>query len=266
MEIKFNVTGNDRKALVKAIADISGEASKYLGAPSFAYQIGDCYTVSKNGDLSVSDSADKAKVDSLVEELYRRGFESETAAAETENISDNIIELRFPKTDFSETTVDNLRKLIAAKGSLIKEALGIDTLEVKEQESRVGFAWFQKETPHEDLKQYRIFLSALIKMAKEQKRVTAKETEVTNKKYAFRCFLLRLGFIGAEYKTARKTLLRNFEGSSAFKDGKKKEATSDTAEALADERLILELNGIYDDAELAEAIEDARLIHELNAM
>lgn len=265
MEIKFNVTGNDRKALVKAIADISGEASKYLGAPSFAYQIGDCYTLSKNGDLTVSDSADKAKVDALVEELYRRGFESETAAAESVD-DEGVIEVQFPRTGFSEITVDNLRKLIASKGSLIKEALGINTLEVKEYDDHIGFPWFKAETPHEDVKEYSVFLEALIKMAKEQKRVTAKETEVTNKKYAFRCFLLRLGFIGAEYKTARKTLLRNFEGSSAFKDGKKKEATPDTSEALADERLILELKGIDDDAELAEAIEDARLIHELNAM
>ena len=42
-----------------------------------------------------------------------------------------------------------------------------------------------------------------------------------NEKYAFRCFLLRLGFIGAEYKAARKVLLRNLTGSSAFKSGKR---------------------------------------------
>ena len=264
MEIKFNVTGNDRKALVKAIADISGQTSKYLGAPNFAYQIGDCYIVSKNGDLSVLDEADKANVNALVEELYRRGFESEAAAESVDN--EGVIEVQFPRTGFSETTVDNLKKLIASKGSLIKESLGINTLEVKEYDDRIGFPWFETGMHNENMKEYHVFLEALIKMAKEQKRVTAKETEVTNKKYAFRCFLLRLGFIGAEYKTARKTLLRNFEGSSAFKDGKKKEATSDTSEALADERLILELNGIDDDAELAEAIEDARLIHELNAM
>ncbi len=36
-----------------------------------------------------------------------------------------------------------------------------------------------------------------------------------------RCFLLRLGFIGAEYKGARAILLRNLQGSSAFRDGGK---------------------------------------------
>ncbi len=58
-------------------------------------------------------------------------------------------------------------------------------------------------------------------MAKDAKRVTAKEKETDNDKYAFRCFLLRLGFIGDEYKSDRKVLLKNLTGSSAFKSGKK---------------------------------------------
>ena len=56
-------------------------------------------------------------------------------------------------------------------------------------------------------------------MALKQKRITTKEKPVDNEKYAFRCFLLRLGFIGAEYKTARKILLKNLSGSSAFRNG-----------------------------------------------
>ena len=55
--------------------------------------------------------------------------------------------------------------------------------------------------------------------------VTVKAVE--NEKYAFRCFLLRLGFIGAEYKTERKILLKNLTGSSAFKSGAKKEVPGD---------------------------------------
>ena len=58
-------------------------------------------------------------------------------------------------------------------------------------------------------------------MARNQKRVNAKEKDTDNEKYAFRCFLLRLGFIGDEYKIARKILLRNFSGSSAFKSSPK---------------------------------------------
>ena len=60
-------------------------------------------------------------------------------------------------------------------------------------------------------------------MAKNQKRINAKEKELDNEKYAFRCFLLRLGFIGDAYKAERKILLRNLTGSSAFKSGTAKE-------------------------------------------
>ena len=57
-------------------------------------------------------------------------------------------------------------------------------------------------------------------MAKNQKRITAKPREDENEKYAFRCFLLRLGFIGDEFKEDRKILLKNLDGSSAFKTKK----------------------------------------------
>ena len=43
------------------------------------------------------------------------------------------------------------------------------------------------------------------------------DKEVENEKYAFRCFLLRLGFIGDDNKTARRILLQNLSGNSAFR-------------------------------------------------
>ena len=57
-------------------------------------------------------------------------------------------------------------------------------------------------------------------MARDAKRVSSKPTETDNDKYAFRCFLLRLGFIGKEYTTARKILLRNLTGNSTFRSVK----------------------------------------------
>lgn len=47
---------------------------------------------------------------------------------------------------------------------------------------------------------YLHFVHALCEMACNQKRISVQEREVENEKYAFRCFLLRLGFIGEEYK------------------------------------------------------------------
>ena len=71
-----------------------------------------------------------------------------------------------------------------------------------------------------------VLIAALCQTAKTLTRVTAKEHAVPNEKYAFRCFLLRLGMVGPEYKKTRKILLRNLSGNSAFRDGKKKEADS----------------------------------------
>ena len=70
------------------------------------------------------------------------------------------------------------------------------------------------------VKAYTHFIAALCEMSVSQKRISATEKLAENEKYAFRCFLLRLGFIGAEYKDERKILLENLSGSSAFRSGK----------------------------------------------
>ena len=76
----------------------------------------------------------------------------------------------------------------------------------------------------DETKAYTPLIAALCEMAKNAKRVTATKKEIDNEKYAFRCFLLRLGFIGADYKAERKILLKNLSGSSAFKSGSRREA------------------------------------------
>ena len=65
--------------------------------------------------------------------------------------------------------------------------------------------------------------------AVQQKRVTAKEKAVENEKFAFRVFLIRLGFVGQDFRVARKILLKNLAGNSAFKNGapSKQEVTVD---------------------------------------
>ena len=206
MELYYNRTGAERKELVAAIAEITGEKSKYLGAPSMAYQIGD-YQVSKEGILSGPDS-DEAE--QLTTELSSRGFEGECREHEV-NIS---VPLEY-------VDVGNLIHLLEAKGELIKKALGIENTFIKEEDEMVTFPWFKDLTP-EEVQTYTKFISALCKMSVTQKRVTAKAKEVENEKYSFRCFLLRLGFIGDEFKADRKILLSKLDGSAAFKCGHKK--------------------------------------------
>lgn len=222
MTIKFNVPGKKRKEMVQEIANWLGCEIKYLGAPSFAYEI-DYFTVDKNGNLIFDDMADSEVIERLLEHLYDEGFESDISAENTETDSDTGFSVSMPMEDFTETSIQNLRNLVEAKGNLIKKAVGAEKLPIEIINGRLDFAWFKKDSTPEELHAYMQFVTALCSMAKTQKRINAKEKEYENEKYAFRCFLLRLDFIGDAYKTSRKILMRNFTGSSAFKTAKSEE-------------------------------------------
>ena len=125
-----------------------------------------------------------------------------------------------------KVAVGNLTKLLDAKGNLIRKALGITDLRIEVLEDRVAFPWFS-QVDTDSAAAYTHFISALCEMSRNAKRVTATEKPVDNEKYAFRCFLLRLGFIGSEYKVERKILLKNLSGSSAFKNGGADHAVSE---------------------------------------
>ncbi len=243
MRIEFNRTGAERKELVTAIGEILEVKPKYKGMPSAAYEI-DYFTVTRDGALEFDDRADSGEIENLLERLADRGIAAvptetaqEAATAEPEEAAENNAadsETGEPEANVGLTVeipldkvqVGNLTKLLDAKGSLIKKALGVDDLRFEIRDDRIAFPWFD-EVDTDSAKAYTHFISALCWMAKEAKRVIAKEKEAENEKYAFRCFLLRLGFIGAEYKAERKILLKNLEGSSAFKSGQRKEAVGD---------------------------------------
>ena len=230
MTITINATGAERKRLVNTISEWLGEEPHYCGAPTFAYEIAR-FTVEKNGSLTFSDLVDSEVVERLLEHLYDEGFDIDQSHTEDdpetaeENETANIdgIVIQLPSTDFTEASLANLEALVNAKGNLIKKALKADSLPINRNGDLIEFPWFGPTTEPQELQAYTHFLTALCEMAKTQKRITAKEKEVDNEKYAFRCFLLRLGFIGDEFKYERKVLLRNLEGSSAFKSGSKKE-------------------------------------------
>ena len=219
MTITINAQGAERKRLVKTIAEWLGEDVHYCGAPTFAYEIGR-FTVKKDGSLSFSDLIDSEVVERLLEHIYDEGFDIDQSHTE-EAVTG--VSIQMPLSEFTETALANLEAIVEAKGSLIKKALGTDDLTINRINGRLDFPWFPNYTSPEEVKAYMHFISALCEMAKTQKRITAKEKEVDNEKYAFRCFLLRLGFIGEQFKAERKILLRNLTGSSAFKSGAKEE-------------------------------------------
>jgi len=227
MTIIIHAKGEERKRLVKTIAAWLGEEAHYCGAPTFAYEIGR-FTVEKDGSLSFSELVDSAVVERLLEHIYDEGFDIDQSQTEEEDdevekkaVGDPTgISIQIPASEINDATFENLQAIVSAKGALIKKALGAEELPIIRIGNRVDFPWFRPYGDMHEVNAYMHFITALCEMARTQKRITAKEKEVDNEKYAFRCFLLRLGFIGEEYKEMRKILLRNLSGSSAYKTSK----------------------------------------------
>lgn len=224
MVLHFNVEGESRKAMVKAIETELGVKARYLGVPSCSYEVGN-YIVGKNGELEFADEIAMEETSKVVDAcVMTTGVSPEewgnnTQTNENEPQGEELgLTVAIP---IEKVKVGNLMALIDSKAGLIKKALGIDDLEISIEEDKVSFPWFSNEIEPETLQTYTRFIVSLCEMSVKQKRIQAKEKEVDNEKYAFRCFLLRLGFIGTEFKADRKILLKNLEGSAAFKNGAK---------------------------------------------
>ena len=155
MRIEFHVTGADRKALVTAMSEILEARPKYLGMPTAAYEV-DYFRIDKNGTVEFDDRADSGEIENLLDRLAERGFTA--AAKETGELSEEIANepqgenvgcgcqvdtsCEARSTDRADrrdlmvamplesANIDNLKKLLEAKGSLIKKAFGIDELPV----------------------------------------------------------------------------------------------------------------------------------------
>ena len=168
-------------------------------------------------------------VEDVLEALEQAGFPCEAhedlpeEKQATEEQETDSLSISMPRESFTDEALENLDHLLESKGNLIKKAFGIEEATYTLVEDKVMFNWLNGEVTPEKAKATQDFISKLCEMAKTQKRVTAKAKAVDNEKYAFRCFLLRLGLIGAEYKETRKILMANLSGNASFKSGKKKE-------------------------------------------
>ena len=210
MELKYEMKGAERKKLVQAIEDLTGYKAKYLGMPSAAYEIGN-FIVDKEGTVKCEDDF---TLERLVHNLIADGF-----IPKEEDISERKatqgLTVAIPR---DKVNLSKLEKIFENKGDLIKRALGVTSLEIEEDEEKVSFPWFEN-IDNEHLMTYTKFIASLCKMSIDAKRINGSSKEVANEKYAFRCFLLRLGFIGDEFKKDRKILLEKLSGSSAFRNG-----------------------------------------------
>ncbi len=241
----------DRKEIVKVLEEHFGIKAKYMGAPSFAYQIeteGDTYTIDREGRI-ITQEGKEIELDRLI-----KGSVEEEKIELTETPT---LEIAIPMTDHTGATLRNLVNMIYSKQDLIKKALGLEDDIIQEnfviginenkvetledfkatinnignsgcqgiifnfEDNTITFRFIEGEGDAEKLKVYILLVVTMINQtAKNLKCASYKSKPTDNPKYTFRVWLLRQGMIGDEYKQVRKILLENLDGNSVFRSGK----------------------------------------------
>ena len=217
-EIRFTLESKQRPKLAQEIGNILGTAPHYERVPSCAYDIAG-YRLDKERVLHIPDGVAEETVEDLILQLRECGFQDDAEVTEEVPVQQEKLTIAIPRESLTDTALENLQKIIVNKQTLFQRTFRTDSTEIEITEEKINFTWFPYTTDSDEIAAYTQFISRLCDMARDAKRVSSKPTETDNDKYAFRCFLLRLGFIGKEYKTARKILLRNLTGNSAFRYG-----------------------------------------------
>ena len=209
-----------RRELVSTLAKLLNEKPRYCYAPSFAFAFSQC-TVDRDAVIHPSENAEQQAVIDLAALLNRRGFECEVRdiAADAPE-SEGHYTVRIERGKISEETLNKLRRIVRGKAGLLRQALGESPLEILADAEDCTFPWFPTDSDETTRNAYAVFIEKLIAFAEQRTRVTAEDKPCDNPKYVFRCFLLRLGFIGTEYRKERAVLLRNLQGCSAFRSGR----------------------------------------------
>ena len=217
-EIRFTLESKQRPKLAQELGNILGTAPHYERVPSCAYDIAG-YRLDKEGVLHIPEGAEETAKD-LILQLRERGFQDDAEITEEVPVQQDKLTIVIPRESITDMALENLQKIIANKQILFQRAFRTDNTEIEITDEKINFTWFPYTADGDELAAYTQFISRLCDMARDAKRVSSKPTETDNDKYAFRGFLLRLGFIGKEYKSVRKILLRNLTGNSAFRSVK----------------------------------------------
>lgn len=280
MTIKTNAT--DRKSVVKALVQMTGEDSIYLGPPTFAYHIG-AYTVDRNGAITTEEDETALK-----EYLGANGL------IDPELAMSNVV---VPIPDITPLELKNLIFLIHSKQYLLNRVVGhtafsipgklIEALEQKQPEDMEEFHTLLAEhqnglkglaiageaiTFSYPMQQDATKNSALTELmenavayARAARRVNPKLVMEENEKYYLRSWLLRVGFSGPAAQEKRKALLEGLNGHTAFRtpadEAKWKAARAAEKQAKESD----DVPTLTPEQEQAEAVADAALIEQVNA-
>ena len=243
MRIETNAA--NRKDVVKAVSGILGEPSKYLGVSTCAYEVGNC-TIDRSGAVETEDekTAEMVRAGLLEQGL----IESLQAEVEETTVS-------LPVEGMTAEGLKNLIFLTRSKQYLINRAFAEDVFRVPTalveelgsteipdaetflqtfqnhaegcrgigfQDGKITFTLPTADDP-DMIKAFTHLTAAMVQQAKEQKRISPKETIEENEKYYMRIWLLRLGFGGKEGKEVRDLLMKKLKGHSAFRTEENKQ-------------------------------------------
>ena len=252
MTVTTNTT--DRKALAKALADKLGTTAKYMGPPTFGYQVGD-YIVDRNGNIEGEDfEALRDFLQSIgcfpEEETEPAGEQTEPETETPDSGTQDQVSISVPADDLTPAQMKNLIFTLFTKQYLIGKMTGGDLLNVPDnliarlmentpetmedfkalldaskEDGLTGFEFADGKitltyAAHQDEPErnmvYAMLTARILKAAKEATRVFPERQEPENEKYFARAWLLRIGYNGADSKAERNLLLKHLKGHSAF--------------------------------------------------
>ncbi len=244
----------DRKQIIKALEEHAGVKAKYMGVPSFAYQITineRTYTIDRAGRITLDD------VEVELEALINGTNEEKELEAEAQELAHENealdFEITIPMEGHTGSTLRNMLNMLYSKQPVIKKVFEIEadilkadfiaelnkahiqtikefqTEIAEKQESgyrgiefdftnnTITFKFAKTFQEPDRLEAYTQFISLLSQSARSLKHASPKPTATDNYKFTMRTWLIRLGFVGSEYKKSRMLLLKNLEGNGAYR-------------------------------------------------
>ena len=182
----------------------------------------------ETSEEEVTEATPEVEEETPCEEEVTEEQDAEETTEEADTLAEDMgtpaLTISMP---LNSANVGTLTNILSAKGDLIRHALGVTDIRINVTEDKIEFPWFDRELTSDETNACMLFITKLCELSKELKHASSRPVETDNEKYAFRCFLLRLGFIGPDYKEARKLLLKNLTGSSAFRSGVPKKETEE---------------------------------------
>jgi len=248
IRFSFKVTQLDRKQVAAVIADTIEEQVIYAGVPSFNYIAGG-WTIDKQGIVTSSETRfqdEHATLRRVLDALNIAGAKAEGNLTVTlpmdghnGNSLRNLVNLIWSKQTLiqkslaryeailpasfvkaiNEVPIDGLEDFVSFVNDAIEsgEITRHSDLDIDLVDKSISFSFFNASLDAEEVQAFGILCFQLNEQAMKQKFISTKQKEASNGRYAFRCFLLKLGFIGAEYKEARKILISKLDGNAAYR-------------------------------------------------